>query len=88
MFKAVPAYAILDLFAGMTGEENVWELGFFAKNVTNKQVEISRVTPVNNVYGPYAGVSARLRPGAGHFAPRIRREPALRFRLALIQVLS
>ena len=58
VFKAVPAYAVLDLFAGLTGGNNGWELGLFAKNVTNKQVEISRVTPVNSVYGPYAGVAA------------------------------
>ena len=42
VFKAAPAYALLDLFAGVTGQDNVWELGFFAKNVTNKQVELSR----------------------------------------------
>ena len=53
VFKPVPAYAILDLFAGITGEKDVWELGFFAKNVTNKQVELGRVTPLNNIYSPY-----------------------------------
>jgi iron complex outermembrane recepter protein len=54
VFKPTPSYAILDLFAGITGRENVWELGFYAKNVTNKQVELSRVATLNNVYGPYA----------------------------------
>jgi iron complex outermembrane recepter protein len=54
VFKAVPSYAILDLFAGIAGEQGVWDLGFFAKNVFDKQVENSRVTPVNNIYSPYA----------------------------------
>ena len=54
VFKSVPSYAILDLFVGVTGQKGVWDLGFFAKNVFDKQVELSRITPVNNVYGPYA----------------------------------
>ena len=54
VFRPTPSYAILDLFAGITGQENVWELGFFAKNVTNKQAELSRVANLNNIYGPYA----------------------------------
>ena len=54
VFKPTPSYAILDLFAGITGQENVWELGFYAKNVTNKQVELSRTATLNNVYSPYA----------------------------------
>jgi len=48
--------------SGLTGEKNGWELGFFAKNVTNKQVEISRVTPVNNVDDTCANWSPLLRP--------------------------
>lgn len=56
-FKSTPSYAILDLFAGIAGERGVWDLGVFAKNVTNKQVEINRVTPQNNVYSPYSGIA-------------------------------
>ena len=56
--KNTPAYAILDLFAGIAGEKDVWNLGVFAKNVTNKQVELTRVTPQNNIYSPYASVAA------------------------------
>ena len=52
--RSSPAYAILDLFAGVTGEKDVWELGFYAKNVFNKQVELSRVGTLNNVYSTYA----------------------------------
>ena len=52
--RPTPSYAILDLFAGVTGEKDVWELGFYAKNVTNKQVELTRTNTLNNVYGPYA----------------------------------
>ena len=54
VFKPTPSYAVLDLFAGITGQENAWELGFYAKNVTNKQVELSRTATLNNVYSPYA----------------------------------
>jgi iron complex outermembrane recepter protein len=54
VFKPTPSYAVLDLFAGIAGQDNIWDLGFFAKNVTNKQVELSRVATLNNVYGPYA----------------------------------
>ena len=52
--RTTPAYAILDLFAGLTGERDVWELGVFAKNVFDKQVELTRTNVLNNVYGPYA----------------------------------
>lgn len=54
VFRPTPSYAVLDLFAGITGQENAWELGFYAKNVTNKQAELSRTATLNNVYGPYA----------------------------------
>ncbi len=53
VFKPVPAYAILDVFAGLAGEDNVWDLGFYAKNVFDKQVENSRTATLNNVYSPY-----------------------------------
>ena len=56
-YKGTPAYAILDLFAGVTGEKGKWDLGFFAKNVTNKQIELNRVALQNNNYSPYAGLS-------------------------------
>ena len=52
--KSTPSYAILDLFAGVTGEEGVWDLGFYAKNVFDKQVELARTNVLNNVYAPYA----------------------------------
>jgi iron complex outermembrane receptor protein len=55
VFKPVQSYAILDLFAGIAGEKGVWDIGFFAKNVFDKQVENSRVTPLNNIYSPYQG---------------------------------
>lgn len=58
VFKPTPSYAILDLFVGITGQKGAWELGAYAKNVTNKRVELSRVTPLNNVYSPYAAAPA------------------------------
>jgi iron complex outermembrane recepter protein len=53
-FKKTPSYAIVDLFAGVAGEKSVWDVGFYAKNVFNEEVELSRVTPLNNIYAPYA----------------------------------
>jgi iron complex outermembrane receptor protein len=52
--KGTPSYAILDLYAGLAGEKGVWDLGFYAKNVFDKQVELARTNALNNVYGPYA----------------------------------
>ena len=56
MYKSTPSYAILDLFAGISGPKGDWNLGVYAKNVTNTQIELNRVTPQNNIYAPYAGV--------------------------------
>ena len=53
-FRATPAYAIVDLYAGLTGGHSAWTLGVYAKNVFDKQAELARITPVNNVYSPYA----------------------------------
>jgi iron complex outermembrane receptor protein len=54
VFKSTPSYAILDLFAGINGDDEAWNLGVYAKNVFDKQVELGRVTPVNTIYSPYA----------------------------------
>ena len=54
VFKSVPSYAILDLFAGIAGDDSGWNLGVYAKNVFNKQVENSRIATLNNIYSPYA----------------------------------
>jgi iron complex outermembrane receptor protein len=55
VFKRTPSYAIVDLFAGVAGEKDVWDLGFFAKNVFDKQVELGRSTP-SSPYAPYANI--------------------------------
>ena len=52
--RSTQSYAILDLFVGVAGEKGVWDLGFFAKNVFDKQVELARTNRLNNVYSPYA----------------------------------
>ena len=53
-FKPTPSYVILDLFAGVAGQKGLWDVGFYAKNVLDKQVELSRVNTLNNVYSPYS----------------------------------
>jgi iron complex outermembrane recepter protein len=53
VFRKVPSYAILDLFSGIAGKDGEWDVGFYAKNVFDKQVENSRVATLNNIYSPY-----------------------------------
>jgi iron complex outermembrane recepter protein len=53
-FRSTPAYAIVDLYAGLMGGQGAWSLGIFAKNVFDKQAELARITPLNNIYSPYA----------------------------------
>ncbi len=52
--RSAESYTILDLFAGVAGEDDVWNLGFYAKNVFDTQVELTRNNVLNNVYAPYA----------------------------------
>lgn len=49
-----PGYAILDLFAGVSGGDGAWDLGVYAKNVFDKQVELNRATILSNLYPNYA----------------------------------
>lgn len=53
-FRKTPAYAVLDLFAGVTGHEGAWDLGFYAKNVFNKQVELARIDTINSIFPAFA----------------------------------
>jgi iron complex outermembrane recepter protein len=39
---AVPAYAVVDLFAGLRGSNGAWEAGFYVKNLLDKQVVTRR----------------------------------------------
>jgi iron complex outermembrane receptor protein len=63
------AYALVDLFAGVSGNDGAWDLGFYAKNVFNKQVELARNSLLNNIYPNYAGA-----PG-GYYQARITTLP-------------
>ena len=51
------AYAIADLYAGVSGNKGGWDLGVYAKNVFNKQVELSRYSGTNTVFALYAASS-------------------------------
>jgi iron complex outermembrane receptor protein len=59
------AYEIVDLFAGLTGNKDGWELGVYAKNVFDKQVELSRVPILNTIYPNYTSAQT------GYFAVRV-----------------
>ena len=52
-FKSTPSYAIVDLFAGITGGDGNWNLGVYAKNVFDKDVELSRLATANTVFPFY-----------------------------------
>jgi iron complex outermembrane recepter protein len=57
-FKATPSYQIVDLFAGINGgEKAAWDIGFYAKNVFDKQVELARVATINSVYSGFSAPS-------------------------------
>jgi len=56
-FKNVPSYAVVDLFAGITGSDSGWEIGAYAKNVFDKQPELARVLTVNSVFPLFAAPS-------------------------------
>ena len=53
-FRKTPAYTVVDLFAGLTGSKGVWDLGVYAKNVFDKQVELARIDTINTVYALFA----------------------------------
>ncbi|TVV74759.1 TonB-dependent receptor [Sphingomonas solaris] len=55
-FRKVGDYAIVDLFAGLTGDKSGWEIGAYAKNVFDKVVEQSRLRAVN-VYPNFAAAT-------------------------------
>lgn len=52
-FRKAPAFTIVDLFAGVTGGDGAWDLGIYAKNVFDKNVELGRVATPNIVYAPH-----------------------------------
>ncbi|HEX7875566.1 MAG TPA: TonB-dependent receptor [Sphingobium sp.] len=53
VYKSSESFAIVDLFAGVTGWNNAFDLGIYAKNVFDKQVELARVLTPNNLFSSY-----------------------------------
>lgn len=58
------AYTLVDLFGGFTGGEGGWDIGFYAKNVFDRHIELTRnaITPPVADFGPtgYSLVRATL----------------------------
>ena len=52
-FKETSSYAVYDLFVGITGQEGGWDVGLFAKNLFDEQVELNRVATLNTVYSNF-----------------------------------
>ncbi|WP_162527150.1 TonB-dependent receptor [Sphingomonas solaris] len=55
-FRGTPSYTVVDLFAGLTGDESIWDLGIYAKNAFDKQAELSRVATINSVFPSFAAL--------------------------------
>ena len=56
-FKKTPAYAVVDLYAGLNGQDAGWDVGFYAKNVFDKQVELARVATPNSFYSGFGAAA-------------------------------
>ena len=54
VFKRTPSYALVDLFAGVSGGDGAWNLGVYAKNVFDKNAELGRIKTNNTIYPLYA----------------------------------
>ena len=76
-YKSSTAYTLVDLFAGITGEKGSWELGLYAKNVFDKQVELARVKTLNAVYTNFAA-----NPGYDVVRTNLPREAGVKLRYA------
>lgn len=57
-FTTVPAYAIVDLFAGINGKDSAWDVGVYAKNIFDTNKELGRQALLNNIYAPFSGANA------------------------------
>jgi iron complex outermembrane recepter protein len=55
--SSTPSFAIVDLFAGITGSDSGWEIGAYAKNVFDKQPQLARVLELNDVFPLFAAPS-------------------------------
>ena len=75
-FRTTGNYAIVDLFAGLTGGSGAWDLGVYAKNVLDKNVELTR----RNSATPYAIFSAA--PGYNEVRTNLPREFGVTLRYA------
>ena len=49
-FRETDGYTIVDLFAGLTGNDGGWDLGLYAKNLFDEQAELARLATLNSVY--------------------------------------
>ncbi|WP_203226070.1 TonB-dependent receptor [Novosphingobium pentaromativorans] len=54
--SVVPAYGLLNLYAGVRSPDGAWDVSLFARNVTGTGVRTSRSTDVYNVAGDLASV--------------------------------
>ena len=68
-FKSTPAYALVDLYAGLTGKAGIWDLGLYVKNAFDNSTELNRTAMLNNIYSPYAAAQVGY-AFVGTVAPR------------------
>lgn len=75
------SYALVDLFAGLTGNDGAWDLGFYGKNVFNtKRLLTSTTLPVIYGYGSSAFGVPDVQPGLSRVSSTVPRELGVQFR--------
>jgi iron complex outermembrane receptor protein len=80
---SVPAYTLVDLFAGVRDASGTWEIGAYVKNAFNKKVELTRTVITSNLL-PASGTTAAQFGQSGYFwvSATIPREIGVQLRYA------
>lgn len=73
---STPSYALVDLFAGLTGDHSDWDVGLYAKNIFDKKAVLTSVPMTNSVYAEFGS------PGYNAVATTAPREVGIQARYA------
>jgi iron complex outermembrane receptor protein len=83
----VPAYGLLNLFAGVRSHDGAWEVSFFAKNILKNETVLDKSPVAANLNGlliPQIGYAGALPSTSGYYATQVTppREVGLNVRYA------
>jgi iron complex outermembrane receptor protein len=83
----VPAYGLLNLFAGVRSSDGAWEVSFFAKNALKNDTVLDKSPTAANLNGlliPQLGYAGALPATSGYYATQVtpRREVGVNVRYA------